>query len=118
MRSAMESDGGVFSPIGFGFTGSDAARAIVTQAGSLLDRIGAGRIGPNGGGADIGPIMTTGVPGIGLEVDGSKYFWYHHTPADTPDKLDPAEMQRCVAAFAVMAYIIAELPELLPRGAN
>ena len=112
---AMESDGGVFSPNGFGFSGSDAARAIVTQVGTLLQRIGAGRIGASGGGADIGPIMSTGVPGMGLDVDGSKYFWYHHTPADTPDKLNPAEMQRCVAAFAVMAYIIADLPELLPR---
>ena len=112
---AIESDGGVFAPQGFGFSGSDAARAIVTQVGSLLDRIGAGTIGASGGGADIGPMMATGVPGMGLDVDGSKYFWFHHTPADTPDKLNPAEMQRCVAAFAVMAYIIADLPELLPR---
>jgi carboxypeptidase Q len=112
---AIESDGGVFAPQGFGFSGSDSARAIVRQVGSLLQRIGAGRIGASGGGADIGPIMSTGVPGMGLDVDGSKYFWFHHTQADTPDKLDPAEMQRCVAAMAVMAYIIADLPELLPR---
>jgi len=112
---AMESDGGVFAPQGFGFTGSDSARRIVTQIGTLLARIGAGTIGANGGGADVGPIMSTGVPGMGLEVDGSKYFWFHHTPADTPDKLNPAEMQKCVAAFAVMAYIVAEMPELLPR---
>ena len=112
---AIESDGGVFAPQGFGFSGSDSARAIIRQVGSLLERIGAGRIGASGGGADIGPIMSTGVPGMGLDVDGSKYFWFHHTQADTPDKLNPAEMQRCVAAFAVMAYIIADLPELLPR---
>jgi carboxypeptidase Q len=112
---AMESDGGVFAPQGFGFTGSDSARRIVTQIGTLLKRIGAGTIGANGGGADVGPIMSTGVPGMGLEVDGSKYFWFHHTPADTPDKLNPVEMQKCVAAFAVMAYVVAEMPELLPR---
>jgi carboxypeptidase Q len=112
---AMESDGGVFSPTGFGFSGNDAARAMMTSAGTLLERIGAGRVGPYGGEADIDPLVRSGVPGLGLEVDGSKYFWYHHTPADTPDKLSPAEMQRCVAAFAVMAYIVAEMPELLPR---
>ena len=112
---AIESDGGVFAPQGFGFTGSDSARRIVTQIGTLLQRIGAGTIGANGGGADVGPIMSTGVPGMGLEVDGSKYFWFHHTPADTPDKLNPVEMQKCVAAFAVMAYIVAEMPDLLPR---
>jgi len=112
---AIESDGGVFAPQGFGFTGSDSARRIVTQIATLLQRIGAGTIGANGGGADVGPIMSTGVPGMGLEVDGSKYFWFHHTPADTPDKLNPVEMQKCVAAFAVMAYIVAEMPDLLPR---
>ncbi len=111
----IESDGGVFAPSGFGFTGSDSARAIVKQIGALLDRIKAGTIGPNGGGADIGPLMRDGVPGMGLDVDGSKYFWFHHTQADTPDKLSPAEMQRCVAAMAVMAYIVADLPEMLPR---
>ncbi len=44
--------------------------------------------------------MATGVPGMGLNVDGTRYFWFHHTDADTPDKLDRAEVQRCVAAMA------------------
>ena len=111
----IESDDGTFAPHGFGFTGGDSARVIVRQVGSLLERIGAGTIGANGGGADIGPLMGTGVPGMGLETDGAKYFWFHHTQADTPDKLSPADMQKCVAAFAVMAYIVADLPEMLPR---
>jgi carboxypeptidase Q len=111
----IESDGGVFSPRGFGFTGSDSARVIMRQIGALLERIGAGTVGPTGGGADIAPMMQLGVPGVGLEVDGTKYFWFHHTDADTMDKLDPAEMQRCVAVMAVLAYIVADLPERLPR---
>lgn len=111
----IESDGGVFSPKGFGFTGSDSARKIVNQIGALLARIDAGMIGPSGGGADISPMMALGVPGTGLEVDGTKYFWFHHTDADTMDKLDKAEMQRCVAVMAVLAYIVADLPEKLPR---
>ncbi|MCX5761192.1 MAG: M28 family peptidase, partial [Gemmatimonadetes bacterium] len=108
-------DAGVFTPLGFGFSGSDSARVIIKQVGTLLERIGAGKIGAGGGGADIGPIVATGVPSMSLDVDGSKYFWFHHTPADTPDKLSPVDMQKCVAAFAVMAYIIADLPEMLPR---
>lgn len=111
----MESDAGVFAPRGWGFTGSDSARVIIKQIGTLLTRIGAGTIGANGGGADIGPLMATGVPGMGLDVDGSTYFVYHHTAADTPDKLSPADMQKCVAMFAVMAYIVADLPDMLPR---
>jgi carboxypeptidase Q len=112
---AMESDAGVFAPTGFGFSGSDAAFEIISAIGSLLDRIGAGAITRGGGGADIGPIMQRGVPGMGLQVDGTRYFWYHHTDADTIDKLDPEEVARCVAAMAVMAYVVAELPEALPR---
>jgi len=112
---AMESDAGVFKPLGFGFGGSDSAYAIVSQVGTLLDRIGAGKITRPGGGADIGPLMRSGVPGVGLNVEGSRYFWYHHTDADTMDKLDPSEMAQCVAAMAVMAYVVADLPEPLPR---
>ena len=112
---AMESDGGVFKPSGFGFGGSDAAYDIVREIGTLLDPIDAGEIRRGGGGADIGPLMQEGVPGMGLNVDGTRYFWYHHTDADTIDKLDPREMAECVAAMAVMAYVVADLPEKLPR---
>ncbi len=112
---AIESDAGVFAPRGFGFTGSDSAYAVVREIGALLAPIGAGTITRGGGGADIGPIMQRGVPGMGLAVDGTKYFWYHHSEADTVDKLDPAELGRCVAALAVMAYVVADLPDALPR---
>lgn len=112
---AIESDGGVFKPLGFGFTGSTAAYEIVSEIGSLLESIGADAVRRGGGGADIGPIMRDGVPGMGLRVDGERYFWYHHTEADTIDKLDPREMAECVAAMAVMAYVVADLPERLPR---
>ncbi len=112
---AMESDAGVFKPRGFGFSGSDAAFEIVREVGRLLDRIESGAITRGGGGADIGPIMREGVPGMGLSVDGSRYFWYHHTPADTVDKLDPRDMGLCVAAMAVMAYVVADMDERLPR---
>jgi carboxypeptidase Q len=115
---AIESDAGVFTPRGFGFTGSDAAYAIMRWAGSLLKPIGADSVARGGGGADIGPLMQRGVPGAGLVVDGTRYFWYHHTDADTIDKLDAAEMARCVATLAVMIYVIGELDYRLPRSAG
>jgi carboxypeptidase Q len=110
---AIESDGGVFKPLGFGFTGPDAAFATLGQIGQLLQRVGSGRITKGGGGADIGPIMALGVPGMGLNVDDTRYFWYHHTDADTVDKLDPREVAMCVATLAVMAYVVADMPERL-----
>ena len=114
---AMESDAGVFRPLGFGFTGSDAAFAMIQQVGSLIERAipGSGAITRGGGGADIGPIMALGVPGMGLNVDGTRYFWYHHTDADTVDKLDPREVAQCAAAMAIMAYVVADMPQKLPR---
>jgi carboxypeptidase Q len=115
---AIESDAGVFKPLGFGFGGSDAAYVIVAEIGRLLERIDAGRVTRPGGGADIGPLMRAGVPGMGLSVAGSRYFWYHHSDADTIDKLDPREMAECVAALAVMAYVVADLPQRLPRAGN
>jgi carboxypeptidase Q len=114
---AMESDGGTFQPKGFAFAGSDSAAALVRQVASLLQPIGATGVEhvPESPEADITPLVERGVPGVGLEVDRSRYFWYHHTEGDTLDKLDPAEVARCVAAMAVMAYVVADLPEPLPR---
>ncbi|HEX8211516.1 MAG TPA: M28 family metallopeptidase [Longimicrobium sp.] len=113
---AIESDAGVFAPKGFSITATDAAFEAVRSIGRLLAPIGADSVGRGGGGADIGPIMALGVPGMGLEVDGTRYFWYHHTAADTPDKLDPRDVARSVAAMAVMAYVAAEMPERIPFG--
>jgi carboxypeptidase Q len=113
---AFESDNGVFRPYGVGFSGSDSARAIIRQIAALLAPIGADSVGPGGGGADIGPITQLGVPGMSPLVDGSRYFWYHHSHADTVDKLDPQDVARIVAVMAVMTYIVADLPEPLPRA--
>ncbi|MBK7716091.1 MAG: M20/M25/M40 family metallo-hydrolase [Gemmatimonadetes bacterium] len=115
---AIESDGGVFRPRGFGFSGSDSALAIVRRVAALLEPIDADSISTPGGGADIAPLMARGVPGMGLATEGERYFWYHHSPGDLVDKLDPADVARCVATMAVMAYVIADLPERLPAGAG
>jgi carboxypeptidase Q len=113
---ALESDSGVFKPLGFGFTGSAAARDTVRAIAGLLAPLGAQEVGPSGAGADTGPLVQAAqVPALSLTVDGSRYFLLHHTPADTVDKLVPAEVSACVGAVAVMAYVIADMPDRLPR---
>src|SRR5882724_3306762 len=110
----MESDGGVFRPLGFGFSGNDPARDTVKAIATLLTGIAADQISLGGGGADIGPsVQEARIPAMSLEVDGAKYFLIHHTPADTIDKIDPIEMAKCAAAVAVMAYVVADLPQRL-----
>jgi carboxypeptidase Q len=109
----LESDSGVFRPTGFGFTGSAAARARVTAIASLLRGIQADQIAGAGEGTDIGPsVEAGGMPAMSLEVDGN-YFLIHHTQADTVDKIDPMDMARGAAAVAVIAYVVAEMPERL-----
>lgn len=113
---ALESDSGVFAPRGFGFTGSDAARKTLTQIATLLKPLGADTIGPQGGGADIGPsVVAAKIPSASLNVDGSKYFLLHHTSADTVDKLSPKDLADSAAAIAILAYVVADLPAPLPR---
>jgi carboxypeptidase Q len=106
----MESDGGVFDPAGFGFSGPDPARQTVTAIGSLLTRIGAHTIGPAGGGADISPSgQAANIPMMSHLVSGD-YFLIHHTPADTIARITPKQMSDNAAAIAVMAYVAADLP--------
>ena len=112
---AIESDGGVFSPKGFGFSGNDSARKIVEEIHALMKPIGANTISEGGRAADVAPLNDEGVPVMSLKVEGSKYFWYHHTNADTFDKVDFNEFNRCIAAMAIMAYVVADLDEPLPR---
>lgn len=110
----LESDNGVFRPIGFGFSGGETARQKLKAIATLLRGVGADAIIPGGGGADINPSTREArIPGLALAVDESKYFLIHHTPADTVDKIDAVEMAKCAAAIAVMTYVVADLPERL-----
>lgn len=110
----LEADMGVFAPITFGFTGSERARMKVQAIAALLAKVGADRVGPSGGGADIGPSVQAGnIPSMALSGDPGRYFQIHHTAADTIDRIDPMELSRASAAIAAMTYIVADLPERL-----
>ena len=113
---AFESDSGVFAPASLGFSGSAAARQIISDIATLLTPLGLQNIGPGGGGADIGPIATLGkVPMMAYSGDSTKYFTIHHTPADTVDRIEPAEVSKAAAAIAAMIYVVAEMPQALPK---
>jgi carboxypeptidase Q len=112
---AIESDSGTYRPLGIGLAAnaSAQARANMQEIAKLLSGIGADRIGPNGGGADIGAITREGVLGGSLDVDSSRYFDIHHTHADTLDKIDPRDLALCIATMAVVAYTVADMPQPL-----
>jgi hypothetical protein len=66
-------------------------------------------------GADIAAMSEAGVPALGILQDGRTYFNYHHSAADTLDKIVPAELRENAAAMAVMAYALASMKDPLPR---
>jgi len=115
MSMVAESDMGVFNPYGLQFTGNAAATAIMTQIGTLLRSINGSAVVGGGDGEDIAPWMQAGVPGASLANDNQRYFWVHHSGGDRMEVLDPAEVDRCAAVWAVHAYNVANLNELLPR---
>jgi carboxypeptidase Q len=113
---AVESDSGVFAPTRLGFTGSEAARKLIADMGTLLAPVGMLEISPGGGGADIGPISILGkVPMMAYVGDSTKYFTIHHTPADTVDRIEPQEVSRAAAAIAAIVYVVADMPQRLPQ---
>jgi carboxypeptidase Q len=113
---AIESDSGVFAPAQLAFSGSESARRVVAEIATLLAGIGMQHVGPGGGGADIGPIAQAGkVPMMAYAGDSTKYFTIHHTPADTVERILPDEVAKAAASIAVVTYVVAEMPERLPK---
>jgi len=113
---ALESDSGVFEPARLGFSGSSHARNLIREIASLLAPLGMGEVVAGGGGADIGPIAQAGnAPLMAYLGNPAKYFTIHHTPGDTVDRIAPEEVSKAAAAIAVIAYVVAEMPERLPR---
>ena len=113
---ALEADSGVLAPSMLGFSGSPAARAVISQVASLLAPLGMAEVAAGGGGADIGPIAHFGnVPTMAYLGEASRFFAFHHTAADTIERITPQEVSKAAAAIAVMTYAVAEMPERLPR---
>jgi carboxypeptidase Q len=113
--AAMECDNGVFKPNGFRFQGSAAGLAVVQQLGRALERIGSSKVEVGEGEADVGPILQRGVPGLALDVDDTKYFWYHHSSGDMMNVIGRDDFSRCIATMAAMAYLLADIDPLVPR---
>ncbi|MFY9556925.1 MAG: M20/M25/M40 family metallo-hydrolase [Blastocatellia bacterium] len=115
--AAMESDLGAGHPVGFSVHASSKAVEMLQPVANLLQASGAGIIRQSGDaeGADISPLDAAGVPTLAPIQDNRIYFNYHHTAADTLDKVVPRELAENTAVMAVLAYAIANLPQRLSR---
>lgn len=115
--AVLESDLGAAHPLGFRAKASTSALGWLKPVQKILQPFEANivELTSNSPGADLTPMANTGVPALGIMQDSGTYFNFHHTPADTLDKIAPQELRENAAAMAVMAYAIANLPQPLPR---
>lgn len=115
--AAIESDSGAAHPLGFELKMSAHAEELLRPAADTLQSIGATglEMSAYAPGADIAAMSEAGVPALGLRQDGRTYFHYHHTAADTLDKILPSELRENAAAMAVMGYALASMKDSLPR---
>jgi carboxypeptidase Q len=115
--AALESDLGASHPLGFRAKITPAAAAQLQPVLDVLQVFGANliQLSSDSPEADIEPLAKLGVPALGVLQDGRIYFKYHHTAADTLDKIVPQELRENATAMAVMGYALAAMPDPLPR---
>ena len=135
--AAIEMDGGAEKPLGIGYGSAGGPRrprtagAAATLPGaadesamapevkqsvdwlrdivSMLGPIGTDTVSAGGGGTDIEPLTADGVPGLSPRTVGMHYFDWHHSEADTLDKVDPVEFRKNAAMLSVVAYVLADM---------
>jgi len=115
--AAIESDFGAGRPLGLHVRASEKARGMVAPVLDVLHPIGAWllHVAEGSTGSDISPLNSAGIPTFSPMVDGRTYFDYHHTAADTFDKVDPKHLAEDVAVMAVLTDALVQMTEPLPR---
>lgn len=104
--TALEADRGAFTPQGFGFgTQGERLEKMIALKKYFLP-YGITEFKKGGGGADIGPLRQFGIPLISYIPDSQRYFYYHHSPKDTFEQVNPRELQMGSAAIAALIYLI------------
>jgi carboxypeptidase Q len=113
---AIEMDLGAAHPVGIEIGGAPSIAEALAPVAAVLRGSGAGMLRTGElAGSDIIALGIEGVPTFAPIQDTRRYFDYHHTPADTLDKVDPVELRENAAVITALAYALANLPERLPH---
>ena len=112
---AIENDLGSFRPLGLRVKGSDEAACFVKHVTSMFGAANATGASDKPSLSETHLLNEKGVPAAAIDVDQSRYFWYHHTQADTMDAVDAHDMDLCVATIAASAFVFADVPDRVPR---
>ena len=115
--AAIESDEGGGRPFGLISSVAPSVAKLFAPLQKALEPIGAGVFERRdiAGAADTGPLERAGVPVFEPLVDAHSYFSYHHTPADTLDKVSPLELKRHVAVLTALSWYLANMDESVGR---
>jgi carboxypeptidase Q len=114
--AAIETDLGAGHPLGFYAQGKPELLTLLQPLAVILQSQGAGVTSlVEETGSDVQPLGAAGVPTFAPIQDARTYFNYHHTAADTLDKINPKELQENCAVVAALAYTLASMPQALPR---
>jgi len=114
--AAMETDGGADHPLGINIKAKPEVKKMFAPIAAILQTSGAGMLNlVEHCGADIGPMEKAGVPAFSPIQDSRFYFNYHHSAADTLDKIVPKQLAENAAVIAVLAYALANMEQPLPR---
>lgn len=113
---AIEMDLGAAHPVGIEIGGAPSIAGVLAPVAAILQESGAGLLRTSElAGSDVIALGIGGVPTFAPIQDTRRYFDYHHTPADTLDKVDRVELRENAAVISVLAYALASLPEMLPH---
>ncbi len=113
----MESDLGPWWVYGLSSRVSTAKLPVIRALWNVIQPLGVEYMGNEASGdADVGQLYALGVPVFDLLTDATRYFDLHHTPNDTFDKIDPAQLRHNVACYSALAYMVADLDDNLGRA--
>ncbi|TGZ56409.1 carboxypeptidase Q-like [Temnothorax longispinosus] len=115
MQFVMESDFGTFAPMGLEFSGDEKVQCILQRIMRLLAPLGDMKLKSPCTAPDISFWIKAGVPGGGLLNRNEKYFYYHHTNADTMLAENPKALDMNTALFAAVAFVLADISVDLPQ---
>jgi Zn-dependent M28 family amino/carboxypeptidase len=114
--AALEADSGAARPLSIRLRAGEGGVALLAPwLAPLETAMGLRLESGEAGGADLSPMEPASIPLVVVHPDGTHYFDIHHTAADTLDKIDPTELAKNAAAIAMVAWSLAEMPEVLPR---
>ena len=114
--AAIETDSGADHPLVITLKGKPEEKKMFAPVAAILQTSGAGMLSlVEHCGTDIGPMEKAGVPAFSPIQDSRFYFNYHHTAADTLDKIVPKDLAQTSAVVTVLAYALANMEQPLPR---